>query len=583
MDGGIVLIILIVLGAPLVVAIWLIARAVTARNEISELRIRLGQLEREVLRLRENAVAEPKTTPAKSPAAEVAATLETTKPVAPPPPEPVAPAPPVFVAPPPLPPEPVAPPIQLEPVFQESAPPPIADIPQPTRAPAPKPGINWEQFMGVKMFAWVGGLALFLGVAFFVKYSFDNNLISAEMRVAIGYFVGIALLVGGVMVSRKNYLVMSHTLCATGVVILYAITFAARAYYHFLTWPGEWWDALPAFGIMVLITATGFLLAVRLNALVVAILGMLGGFLTPILLSTGVDNPGGLFGYIAILDVGLIIVALTRRWFFLTALAAVCTALMQIAWAAEFFVKEKYFEGDKILIPMVILAGFNALYLAAAWWTKRRGQTDRWLSSSALGLAAVALGFALAFLTFAPLAQRPWLIFGFVFLIDLGVIALVLLDHAVAIAQPLAGMVVFGLLSVWTGNSLNNAMLTPALAFYFVFAVLHTVFPVALQKKWGVGSIASGGQIFPPIALALVLIPIFRLTELSLIVWPFVLLVDILAIGLAVITESLMPVVVVLLLTLGATGGLIFKIPEDLTGMPSSFSCSARSRSSSWS
>ena len=315
-----------------------------------------------------------------------------------------------------------------------------------------------------------------------------------------------------------------------------------------------------------------FLLAVRLNALVVAILGMLGGFRTRrFCFSTGVDNPGGLFGYIAILDVGLIIVALTRRWFFLTALAAACTALMQIAWAAEFFVKEKYFEGDKILIPMVILAGFNALYLAAAWWTKRRGQTDRWLSSSALGLAAVALGFALAFLTFAPLAQRPWLIFGFVFLIDLGVIALVLLDHAVAIAQPLAGMAVFGLLAVWTGNSLTNAMLTPALAFYFVFAVLHTVFPVVLQKKWGVGSIASGGQIFPPIALALVLIPVFRLTELSFIVWPFVLLVDILAIGLAVITESLMPVVVVLLLTLGATGGLIFKIPEDLTGMPSSF------------
>ena len=61
---------------------------------------------------------------------------------------------------------------------------------------------------------------------------------------------------------------------------------------------------------MALITTTAFLLAVRLNALVVAILGMLGGFLTPILLSTGQDNPLGLFGYIAILDAGLIVVAL---------------------------------------------------------------------------------------------------------------------------------------------------------------------------------------------------------------------------------------------------------------------------------
>jgi len=63
---------------------------------------------------------------------------------------------------------------------------------------------------------------------------------------------------------------------------------------------------------MVLITATAFLLADRLKALVVAILGMLGGFLTPILLSTGQDNPLGLFGYIAILDAGLIVVALNR-------------------------------------------------------------------------------------------------------------------------------------------------------------------------------------------------------------------------------------------------------------------------------
>ena len=560
MEGGIVLIILLVLGVPLIVAIWLIVRAVTAKSEIQELLLRIGNLEREVLRLKDRQVAESETRPAKSPAAEVVATLEATRPVAPSPePVPAKPQPPVFASPPIFQSEPVA----------ASVPPPIRETIQPLREPAPS--INWEQFMGVKMFAWVGGLALFLGVAFFVKYSFDNNLIPAEMRVAIGYAVGIALVIGGVVISRKNYLVLSHTLCATGVVILYAITFAARAYYHFLTWPGTWWDALPAFGIMVLITAAGFLLAVRLNALVVAILGMLGGFLTPILLSTGVDNPGGLFGYIAILDAGLIIVALTRRWFFLTALAAGCTALMEIAWAEKFFVEGKYFEGNKIFIALTILAGFNTLYLAAAWWSKRRGQTDRWLSGSALGLAVVALGFTFAFLTFEPLAQRPLLVFGFAFLIDLGVIALVLLDHDVAVSQPLAGMAVFGLLAVWTAHSLNDAMLNTALVFYFVFAVLHTGFPVVFQKKCGVNSIASGGQIFPPIALALVLIPIFRLTEVSFMVWPFVLLVDVLAIGLAVVTASIVPVIVVLLLTLGATGALIFKIPETLTGLPSSF------------
>jgi uncharacterized membrane protein len=576
MDGGIVFLLLLLLGTPLVVAIWLITRAVSASNELKELARRLGTLELEVWRLKKEARGEPEYRPIKTHAPEFAPKPEVIKPFTPPAmavPEVAQPVPPMF-EPPPMPQtEPVAaaapPPFEPEPAFAEAAAPPLAES---IRMPGPtEPRINWEQFMGVKMFAWVGGLALFLGVAFFVKYSFDNNLISAEMRVAIGYAVGIALLVGGVVISRKNYLVLSQTFCATGVVILYAITFAARAYYHFLSWPGAWWDALPAFGIMVLITATGFLLAVRLNALVVAILGMLGGFLTPILLSTGVDNPGGLFGYIAVLDVGLVIVALSRRWFFLTALAAAGTAFMQIAWAEKIFIAGKYFDGNKIFIPLAILAGFNALYLVAAWWTKRRGQTDRWLSGSALGLAAVAFGFTLAFLSFEPLAQRPWLLFGFVFLIDLGVIALVLLDNEIAMAQPLAGMAVFGLLAVWTFNSLTNAFLTPALIFYFVFAVLHAIFPVVLRKLRGVTSIATGGQIFPPLALLLVLVPIFHLPEVSFIVWPFVLLVDVLAIGLAVATASIIPVIIVLLLTLGATGALIFKIPETLTGLPTSF------------
>ena len=67
------------------------------------------------------------------------------------------------------------------------------------------------------------------------------------------------------------------------------------------------------------------------------------------------------------------------------------------------------------------------------------------------------------------------------------------------------------------------------------------------------------------------LVPVFKLAEVSFIVWPFILLVDLLAIALAVLTAALLPVLAVLLLTLAATGALIFKIPSDLTGLPVSF------------
>ena len=435
----------------------------------------------------------------------------------------------------------------------------------PALEPARKlvPAINWEQFMGVKLLAWIGGLAAFLAVAFFVKYSFDNNLIRPEVRMALGFIAGLGLLVGGVVMSRKEYAVLAHTLCGTGVVILYAVTFACRSIYHF-----EFFGPIPTFLLMVLITTTAFFLAVRLNAMVVAVLGMLGGFLTPWLLSTGQDNPFGLFGYIAILDAGLILVAVHRRWLFLVTLAAAGTIFMQIGWASEFFTQGRYFEGNKILIALAVLLGFNALYLAAAWWAKQRNELGWWLTGAKLALAATALAFTAWFLSFEPLAQRPWLMFGFVILIDLSVAALVMIEQKAAVAQPIAGLAVFGLLALWTGDSLNKDLLNAGLTFYLILGILHSVFPVWLQRRRGVKAAPWASQLFPPLALVLVLIPIFRLTEISFAVWPVVLLVDLLAIALAALTASLLSVLAVLLLTLVATGALIFKIPETLTGLP---------------
>ncbi len=556
------LVAVLVLGIPIALAVWLIVRAVSTRESIEELSRRVVRLEAELTRLRrreERPLAEPVRSdePAVAPASV--------------PEEPAQREEPVWEQPSPalLPPEPILRSLSIPPLLPTQPPPPIPK-PEPVSEPAPAPEnlprINWEQFMGVKMFAWIGGLALFLGVAFFVKYSFENNLVPPELRVALGFLAALGLLVGGVVLSRKDYAALSQTLCATGIVILYAVTFACRAVYHF-----RFFGPIPTFLLMVLITITAFLLAVRLNALVVAILGMLGGFLTPILLSTGQDNPFGLFGYVAILDAGLLVVALHRRWFFLAALAAAGTVFMQIGWAGKFFKEGKYFEENKILIPLGVLLGFNLLYLGACWWAKLRQQTSRWFWVSNLALVAVGFAFTAWFFTFTPLAQRPWLMFSFVFLLDLVVTALVPLDDEIAPTHPLAGLAVFGLLALWTANSLSNELLNAALAFYFVFAVMHAVFPLLMQRRRG-GSARSGeSHIFPPLALVLVLIPIFRLPEVSFLVWPFVLLVDVLAIGLAVMTVSILPVLVVLVLTLGATGALIFKIPATLTGLPASF------------
>jgi uncharacterized membrane protein len=70
---------------------------------------------------------------------------------------------------------------------------------------------------------------------FFVKYAFDKHFITPQMQVAMGYLTGVGLMVGCLFLSRERQAVTIQTLCATGTLILYAITFAAHAHYHFFS------------------------------------------------------------------------------------------------------------------------------------------------------------------------------------------------------------------------------------------------------------------------------------------------------------------------------------------------------------
>jgi len=512
-----------------------LAKANSAKRDLDDLAARLSSLENDVRRLGQRPVPAPEAKP---------------------------PAPTAFAVPPPLPITASVLPQQEK----ETVPP---SIPQEFVAPRlsqfmkpAKPPINWEQFMGAKLFAWIGGLALFLGVAFFVKYSFEHNLIPPEMRVAIGFVVGVSLLIGGLLLKRKENAVTAQTLCATGILVLYAVTFACRSYYHF-----AFFGLVPTFLLMTLITAVAFLLSVRLNAIVVAVLGIAGGFLTPVLLSTGQDNPLGLFGYIALLDIGLLAVAQRQRWNVLPILGALGTAVIQFAWVATFFVPEKYFDGNKVLIAMAVFAGFQVLFLVAVAWSKRTGKINRELLVCALAMAAIAIFAAFYFLSFHSIAQRLALLFGYVFAVDLGALALTLLETGAIGAQPLAGLAAFLLLSIWTGNYLTNANLYTALGFYFVFALFHAAAPIALQRLRKT-DIPWWSHAFPAVALLLVLMPIFQLSELSLLVWPFVLVVDLVALVLALTTATLLPVIAVLVLTLVAIGAWLSRIPSELTGLP---------------
>src|SRR3989475_1711205 len=385
-----------------------IAKAAGARRSVEDFEARLRSLEAELQLLR-HAPGEPET---ERPFAAEKETAEGEPFVSPP----IVKSPEVRPAsvPPPLPKEVMA--------AAASVSPPAPPQPPSAALPAPQPSlpaINWEQFMGAKLFAWLGGLALFLGVAFFVKYSFEHNLIPPEMRVAIGFVVGLALVAGGLALKRKENVVTAQTLCATGILILYAVTFACRSFYHF-----AFFGLVPTLLLMALITAVAFLLAVRLNAVAVGILGMAGGFLTPILLSTGQDNPPGLFGYIALLDIGLLMVARRKEWIALPILGALGTVLMQIGWVSQFFLREKYFLENKVLLPMAIFLGCEFLFCAVLASTKRDAKSDTAFSVSAIGMGGAAIFWGFYFLSFQPFGNRPVVLLTYLFLADIGLLAI---------------------------------------------------------------------------------------------------------------------------------------------------------------
>src|SRR5438067_3978361 len=433
------------------VALW---KANRAKHAVDDLVKRLSSLENELRNLR------PQTVSAAQSEVAVAAPQPRVEAVPPPTPA-MIPVPVVSTATP-----------QPPPIPRELLGPSALQIARPI-----KPPIDWEQFMGAKLFAWIGGLALFLGIAFFVKYSFEHNLIPPELRIAIGFVVGAVLVVGGLLLKRKENAVTAQTLCATGILVLYAVTFACRAYYHF-----AFFGLIPTFLLMMLITAVAFLLSVRLNAIIVAVLGIAGGFLTPILLSTNQDNPVGLFGYIALLDIGLLALAQRQRWNALPILGAIGTALMQFAWVRAFFVPEKYFAGNRVLIFMTVFVGFQALFLAAAAWAKRTDKANTTLSACAIGLAAVAMFSAFYLLGFHAVAHRPALLFTYLFVIDLGLLALILIGRKLGAAQILAGLAAFTFLGAWTGNYLTIGHMYTALGFYFVFALFHAAAPISVQR-----------------------------------------------------------------------------------------------------
>lgn len=197
----------------------------------------------------------------------------------------------------------------------------------------------------------IGVIALLFGVSFFLKYAFDNNIIGVVGRVVLGIVSGIALLGIGQFL-RTKYELYSNILMGGGIGILYLTIYASFAFYHLISQP-------VAFTFLLLVTVLAVVISIVDDAFTLATLGILGGFLTPYLVSTGENSMFSLFTYVLILDVGVLAISFREKWQKLNYLAFIGTAMLFFGWAAQFYTEAQLFPA------LTFLSAYFLIFLVA--------------------------------------------------------------------------------------------------------------------------------------------------------------------------------------------------------------------------
>lgn len=278
---------------------------------------------------------------------------------------------------------------------------------QPTRpAAASSPPSDLATSLGPKILVAVGALAMVVALGFFVKYAWENDWIGPTGRVLFGCAVSLALLAGGLRLLGHEYRPLGQGLAGAGLAGLYTSLYGAHAFYALVS-------RSAAGGLLLVVTASAILLSARLDARLIAALAWIGGYLTPVLLSTGEDKALSLFTYLFLLGAGALVLDRAKPWPETAPLAMLGTLALYGGWYAQFFRPERF---DVAAFGIVLFTALFALGMAQ----KERGAALGFVYLTAtLGVAALAaqsdrpqallvLSLALGLAALGGAAQLGW-------------------------------------------------------------------------------------------------------------------------------------------------------------------------------
>jgi uncharacterized membrane protein len=280
-----------------------------------------------------------------------------------------------------------------------SAPPPDSQL-NPVAASARTDQGDLEKKIGQYWLNRIGIAAMLIGVSYFIKYAFENNWIGPGGRIAIGLLAGIALVMWSERFRAAGHLAFSYSLKAVGIGALYLSLWGAFQLYHLI-------PSAAAFLAMIIVTAATIVMALSQDAEILASFAMIGGFATPLLLSTGQDHEAVLFSYVALLDIAILAMAIVRPWRRLLWGSFAGTILLYVGWYASFYrTYYSYNSGNNQRPLTVFFAVLFAAIFAAVPLATRYERSTKFAGPSVTLILLPLLNAAVFFLQLYAMYER---------------------------------------------------------------------------------------------------------------------------------------------------------------------------------
>ena len=216
---------------------------------------------------------------------------------------------------------------------------------------AAKQDVDLEKKIGQYWLNRIGIVAMLVGVSYFLKFAFENNWIGPGGRIVIGLLSGIGLVLWSEQFRGRGYAAFSYSLKAIGIGTLYLSLWGAFQVYHLI-------PTAAAFMAMVLVTACTIALALSQDAELLASFALIGGFATPVLLSSGQNHEVVLFLYAGLLDLAILAMAIFRPWRRLLWGSFAGTAILFAGWFSD------YYSEDQRAVTICFAALFAAIFAA---------------------------------------------------------------------------------------------------------------------------------------------------------------------------------------------------------------------------